>query len=501
MRKGTNIISELSGFFKENDENRAIYSIMNVLDHIRISEKQIGVHKNPNCKMTIKQVFSLLVIFPFFMVKNPNNYAKSALSLMFACHRNMLYRFMQLDNIDWRRIIYTINSQIWKTIRNKVGAEDYTGSIRTLIIDDTDFEKTGTHIESIGKVFSHVKMKQVLGFKGLFACFSDGKTQSMIDMSLHGEEGKDKTPKRKGNRGPKPKPLGLVQGLTKEQREARFTKDRDVKSKTHKRKEEYMVSKIANAIEMVKRAISNGFRFDYLLCDSWFTCTELVRFIKTRHIRCHLLGMIKMGKTKYETELGLKTANQIVEHVMKKKNQKGFFKYWRDMHMSYFTIDAKLDGMQVRLYFCRSGRNGKWNGLLTTNIEMDFKTAYQTYARRWTIEVSFHEMKSLLNLGKSQARDFSSQIASISLTMIQYNVLTLVKRFESYETIGGLFRNCTDESLELSINDRIWEAIMEVVAELAELTSGDVNEIMMSITLKNDRFNRIMNNYNLKNAV
>lgn len=500
MHKGTNIISELNGFFKENDENRGIYSIMSILNYIRIGEDQIGMHKNPNCKMTIKQVFILLVIFPFFMVKNPNNYAKSALNSIFKCHRNMLYRFMQFDNIDWRKIIYIINRQIWKTIRNRVGAEEYTHSVRTLIIDDTDFEKTGTHMEAIGKVFSHVKMKQVLGFKGLFTCFSDGKTQSMIDMSIHGEIGKDKTPKRKSNKGPKPKPLGLVQGLTKVQRDARYTKFRDVRSKAQERKEEYLTSKIANAIDMVKRAISNGFRFDYLLCDSWFTCTELVRFIKTRHIRCHLLGMIKLGKTKYDTEFGVKTANQIVEHVMKKKNQKGILKHWHDMHMAYFTINAKLDGMKVRLYFCRSGRNGKWSGLLTTNMELDFKTAYHTYARRWVIEVSFHEMKSLLNLGKSQARDFSSQIASISLTMIQYNVLTLVKRFESYETIGGLFRDCTKESLELSVNDRIWEAIIEVVAELAELTSGDVNEIMMSITQKNERFNRIMHNYNLKNV-
>lgn len=84
---------------------------------------------------------------------------------------------------------------------------------------------------------------------------------------------------------------------------------------------------------------------------------------------------------------------------------------------------------------------------------------------------------------------------------MQYNVLTLVKRFESYETIGGLFRNCTDESLELSINDRIWETFMEVIAKLSELISGNANEIMMSITLKNDSFNRIMNNYNLKTAV
>ena len=113
MHKGTNIISELNGFFKENDENRGIYSIMSILNYIRIGEDQIGMHKNPNCKMTIKQVFILLVIFPFFMVKNPNNYAKSALNSIFKCHRNMLYRFMQFDDIDWRKIIYIINRQIW----------------------------------------------------------------------------------------------------------------------------------------------------------------------------------------------------------------------------------------------------------------------------------------------------------------------------------------------------------------------------------------------------
>ena len=30
----------------------------------------------------------------------------------------------------------------------------------------------------------------ILGFKGLFLCHTDGKTQTMLDFSLHGEEGK-----------------------------------------------------------------------------------------------------------------------------------------------------------------------------------------------------------------------------------------------------------------------------------------------------------------------
>ncbi len=53
----------------------------------------------------------------------------------------------------------------------------------------------------------------------------------------------------------------------------------------------------------------------------------------------------------------------------------------------------------------------------------------------------------LPNLGKCQSVHFSAQIASFSLTMMQYrsnlfallakNILCTVKRFEAYETLGG----------------------------------------------------------------
>lgn len=52
-------------------------------------------------------------------------------------------------------------------------------------------------------------------------------------------------------------------------------------------------------IEMVKRAIRSKIPFEYLLVDSWFTCTGLVDFVSNSHKKFHLWGMAKMGNTKY----------------------------------------------------------------------------------------------------------------------------------------------------------------------------------------------------------
>ena len=50
--------------------------------------------------------------------------------------------------------------------------------------------------------------------------------------------------------------------------------------------------------------IIEGLRFDYLLVDSWFPCAELLRFIHSRHFKSHIIGMVKMEKTRYETAYG-----------------------------------------------------------------------------------------------------------------------------------------------------------------------------------------------------
>ena len=118
----------------------------------------------------------------------------------------------------------------------------------------------------------------------------------------------------------------------------------------------------------------------------------------------------------------------------------------------FFSIKTPADYANSalgKLFSCKKG-NGSWNALITTDMGIDAKRTFELYARRWCIEVAHKEMKGLLNLGKCQCVDFAGQIAALSLCMIQYNILGIVKRFESYKTIGGLFTELTGETVELA---------------------------------------------------
>ena len=66
-------------------------------------------------------------------------------------------------------------------------------------------------------------------------CWSDDRTQFMLDMSLHGEKGKVG---------------GKEQGLTARQRQKRYSRERDELSHAAKRKKEYFKSKGLKLIEM-----------------------------------------------------------------------------------------------------------------------------------------------------------------------------------------------------------------------------------------------------------
>ena len=104
--KGKKIFSELSSFFKNNDNGDAIFSISRVLDGLRIKVSDLGYEKRHNCKLTAVQ---LLLLFPFFSVCNAACYAGSALHKLFSCNKDMFYSLMRKDCVDWREIVYRIS--------------------------------------------------------------------------------------------------------------------------------------------------------------------------------------------------------------------------------------------------------------------------------------------------------------------------------------------------------------------------------------------------------
>jgi len=476
--KSTNIFSEIKSFFSENDNREAINSIMDIARHLKIGKKSITLESSDNCRFTRSQVLQLLVLFPLFMVKNAFHYSESVLFKVLSCKKDVFYRFMANGSLDWRNILYRINLQLIGKI--EVRADSCIGKDPVcLIVDDSDLPKTGKKIERIGRIFSHVTHRSIIGFKALFLCRTDGKTQTVLDFSLHGEE---------GSRQERPF------GMTREQRRKQYHRDRKETEAVQERIEEYTQKKIQKAIDMVRRAITEGIRFDYLLSDSWFTCTDIVRFIKSRHVRCHFLGMIKMAKTKYRYQGQMRSAKEMVKLLQARKE----IRYSRRLKCYYGQAAVELSGMKVKLFFCRRTRNGDWTGLLTTNTKLDFFEAYHIYSMRWSVEVFFKEAKSLLGLGKSQSRDFASQIASISITVLQYNILGTVKRFKSYETIGGLFRQATDGVIQLSVTERIWGFLQELVRIIAEAFQIDDERVMDTLINRSETFRHFINLDNLE---
>ena len=138
--------------------------------------------------------------------------------------------------------------------------------------------------------------------------------------------------------------------------------------------------------------------------------------------------------------------------------------------------------------------------MMTTNTELTFEQAYKIYSTRWSVEVFFKECKQNLGLGKCQAQDFDAQIAATTLCLLQYNLLSVVKRFCDYETLGELFRSSQKDAIKLTISEKIWLIIIEIVAELSEIFNTDAELLMEKLFSENEKLTKYLNFKNLTQA-
>ena len=249
IHKVTDFLSEISAYFKKDDAHNAMYSIMDVIKWLKMTESSLlGMKSKCNNMYSLLQVFQALLLYPCFMIRNPYHFSESPLSNLLSCKKDVFYRFMSNPKINWRKLVYYLNLQLWSKIR--IRSEHKEGTT-CLIVDDTDYPKTGRCIENIGRVHSHVQNKCILGFKALFLAITDGTSQMILDFALLGEKGK------KGNFG-----------MSGRELEQRFTKERDKQDALQERINEYTAKKTDLMIDMIKRAINKGVRFRYVLADS-----------------------------------------------------------------------------------------------------------------------------------------------------------------------------------------------------------------------------------------
>lgn len=360
---------------------------------------------------------------------------------------------------DWRIIVMTMVKRFQRLKKHSTPAVN--NEIRCLIADDTAMLKRGKTIEGISRIWDHVFHRSILGFKGLFLAFWDGVSFIPVDFSLHNEKGKNPA-----------KPFGLSKEVAKN----RYNKSRCADTPGAARKKELELSKITSLINMVGRALKQGLEAEYLLVDSWFMCEELIRFIFKKP-GMFILGMCKMGKAKYD----LCSKSYDAPHLLKHCQQTMKVKRLRKIGVHYYSLEVGYKGMQVRLFFSQYPNQTNWNVLLTDNMKLTFSEALQIYQIRWGIEVFYKEAKQYLRLGKCQSNDFDAQIADISIIMITYMMLSLKKRFQAYDTIGGVFRDIQHELIEATLSEKLFGLFCQLL-----------NNVLSRFNINPDEFIKVM---------
>ncbi len=259
-------------------------------------------------------------------------------------------------------------------------------------------------------------------------------------------------------------------GLKKEEHQNQYKKKRDKSSAGHKRIKEAGDNKIDTMVKMLKRAVRHGFVPDYVLTDSWFFCAKLLKAVIDVGRKVELVSMAKIGTAKYEVlPKGKILSPQAIITQYERKNGKTSRKY----KARYIQFQARYQGIRVKIFLIRFGSNARWRMLVTTNLQMSFSSIMEVYKIRWTIEVFFKECKQYLFLGKSQSQDFDAQIADTTLSLIRYLLLSYYERTHYGITIGGLFRDISQASIEENLLAYISVYFIELLQIFADLAGID----------------------------
>ena len=92
-------------------------------------------------------------------------------------------------------------------------------------------------------------------------------------------------------------------------------------------------------------------------------------------------------------------------------------------------------------------------------------------------------------MGGSQNTDFDGQIADVTITLATHTIFSLQKRFNSYETMGELFRETQLHLLELTLWERLVKVFLKMVTQLATILNIDVEEMTEKL-MKSDQTNK-----------
>jgi hypothetical protein len=448
--KDTNFFEEVVSLIDQTSTSgQILHQLFSRLDHGNIPQ-------DIQCVYRRNAIIQLMILLKLVSVKSIHACIRSEWDRLLPMGKDVLYKVRNSPLMPWRSILHRQAKQCLK--HSKLPPSDVyrPWTMPCFIVDDTDQPKTGKCIEWIGRIYSHLTGKYMLGFKCLNLALWTGSYLLHLDCSLHVEMG------RKGN-----------QGMSRKEAQKRFGKDRKENTPGSVRVQEAFCKKTDQLICMLRAALRKGFSAEYLLADSWFFCEKLVVFALKNNL--HLHSRPKFNNWLYAYNGKSYTLGKLVRKLRRSKARK-----WnRELRLHHLTVSVEYKGQPIRIFFYKEKKRGsKWQAIASTDRSIGAVQAYKVYKNRWSIEVSYKELKQHLGFGKCQARDFNAHIADTTLSLMAYNFLSCIKAVNEYETIGQLFEEVSSGWIRPTIMERFWQTFYRALQAIADLVDKEIEELI-----------------------
>ncbi|MFZ5764179.1 MAG: IS4 family transposase [Thermodesulfobacteriota bacterium] len=328
--------------------------------------------------------------------------------------KDAAYELLRNPRHNWRKFLLALTTIMVRFFTLLTDDERE----KVLILDDSTYDRSRSKkVELLSWIHDHNSGRSLKGFKLLTLGWSDGNSFLPLDFVLCASA---KAQKR-------------LQGITKVL---------DKRCCGYRRRMEAIAGATANLKSMVKRVLNLGIEADYLLMDSWFSFSSLLKTL------AEYLPVICMAKDMpnifYRYDGELMRLSRLYGKLTKRPGKAKIL-------ASVITETTK--GQKVKIVFVRHRHKRDWLAILSTKTDLHDAEIVRIYGKRWDIEVFFKMMKHYLNLEREvQLRDYDGIIGHITIVMTRYVFLSLEqRRHDDPRTLGTLFFACCAECADLTL--------------------------------------------------
>ena len=375
--------------------------------------------------------------------------------------KNTVYRFLNNSKTNWEYFTSMLSERIVNKFLRPLTSEKRDD---VFIIDDSTYKKTGfKKTELVAKVFDHVSMKYIKGFRMLTIGWSDGCSFIPITHRLLSSSNDDN-----------------VFGITK---------TLDKRSLEYRRRSQAREKATDVMVDMLKNAKKLGHYAKYVLFDSWFCSPKSIIRIK-QDCSLDTIAMVKKSsKIKYVFEEKNLNIKQIFARC---KKRKGRSKYLLSVNATACANDDNGNQMSipVKIVCVRNRSNRKdWLAIICTHTELSEEEIIRIYGKRWDIEVFFKTCKSLLRLESGcRCLSYDALTAHVSVVFTRYMLIAVEKRINEDDRTGGeIFFILSDEVKDISFNhsmELLVQAFIDSAVETLKLSDEQMSVLMVCFLSK-----------------